>query len=154
MNCSGQCRTLVGRSQGSSKQSERAAQPAGLGPMAPRNRQRGEGRLKALVVLAILAGTIYVGVKVIPVLISNYEFQDALESTARLATVNRQSAEDIRTAVLKEAQSEEIPIAAEDIHVKDDGGHVEISADYSVTVDLRVYQWTLNFHPNAQNNPI
>jgi Domain of unknown function (DUF4845) len=118
MNRSGQCRKLGGRS-----------------PMAPRNRQSGEGRLKALVVLAILAGMIYVGVKVIPILVNNYEFQDALESTARLATVNRQSAEDIRTAVLKEAQSEEIPIAAEDIHVKDDGGHVEISADYSVTVD-------------------
>jgi hypothetical protein len=154
MNRSGQWRKLGGRSLAGSKEGERAAPPAGLGPMAPRDRQRGEGRLKAVIVLAILAGTIYVGVKVIPVLISNYEFQDALESTARLATVNRQSAEDIRTAVLKEAQSEEIPIAAEDIHVKDDGGHVEISADYSVTVDLRVYQWTLNFHPNAMNNPI
>jgi hypothetical protein len=137
-----------------SKQGERASQPAGPGPMALRDRQRGEGRLKAIVVLAILAGMIYVGVKVIPILINNYEFQDALESTARLATVNRQSAEDIRAAVLKEAQTEEIPIAVEDIHVKDEGGHVEISADYSVTVDLRVYQWTLNFHPNAENNPI
>lgn len=122
--------------------------------MAPRDRQRGGGRLKAIVVLAIVAGMIYVGVKVIPILISNYEFQDALESTARFATVNRQSAEDIRTAVLKEAQTEEIPVTADDIHVKDDGGRVEISADYSVTVDLRVYQWTLNFHPNATNNPI
>jgi hypothetical protein len=64
------------------------------------------------------------------------------------------SAEDIRASVLKEAQSEEIPLAAEDIHVKDEGGHVEISADYTVTVDLHVYQWTLNFHPSATNNPI
>ncbi len=137
MNRSGQCRKLGGRS-----------------PMALRDRQRGAGRLKAVVVLAIFAGMIYVGVKVLPILVNNYEFQDAIENTARFATVNRQSAEDIRTAVLKEAQNEEIPVAAEDIHVKDDGGHVEISADYSVTVDLRVYQWTLNFHPNAKNNPI
>lgn len=104
--------------------------------------------------LAIFAGMIYVAVKVIPVLISNYEFQDAIESTARLATVNRQSAEDIRASVLKEAQDDAIPIAADDIHVKDEGGHVEISADYSVTVDLHVYQWTLNFHPSAVNNPL
>lgn len=124
------------------------------GPLDLTDRQRGAGRLKAIVVLAIFAGMIYVGVKVIPILISNYEFQDAIESTARLATVNRQSAEDIRAAVLKEAQSEEIPLAAEDIHVKDEAGRVEISADYSVTVDLRVYQWTFNFHPNATNSPV
>jgi hypothetical protein len=26
--------------------------------------------------------------------------------------------------------------------------------DYSVTVDLGVYQWTLNFHPTATNNAL
>lgn len=154
MNRSGQCRKLGGRSLAGSKQSAGPAQRRCWTSLDVRDRQRGEGRLKAIVVLAIFAGMIYVGVKVIPILITNYEFQDAIESTARLATVNRQSAEDIRAAVLKEAQSEEIPIAAEDIHVKDEGGHVEISADYTVTVDLRVYQWTFNFHPNATNNPI
>ena len=97
---------------------------------------------------------IYVGVKVIPILVNNYQFQDAIESTARFASVNRQQPEDIRSAVLKEAQNEDIPIAVQDIHVKGDAGHVEIDADYSVTVDLKVYQWTLNFHPNARNNPL
>jgi hypothetical protein len=116
--------------------------------------QRGGGRLKALIFLGILGGLIYVGVKVIPILVNNYQFQDAIQSTARFATVNHQSAEEIRTAVLKEAQNEDIPITANDIHVTGQGGHVEISADYSVTVDLRVYQWTLNFHPSAQNNPL
>jgi len=149
-----ECQRLGGRSLVGWKQSEGPARRPGRAPMAQTDRQRGEGRLKAIVVLAIFAGMIYVGVKVIPILISNYEFQDAIESTARLATVNRESAEDIRAAILKEAQSEEIPLAAEDIHVKDEGGHVEISADYSVTVDLRVYQWTFNFHPNATNNPV
>jgi len=156
MNRFGQCRKLGrklgGRSLGYSNKSERAGQPPD--PMAARYRQRGAGRLKALVVLAIFAGMIYVAVKVIPVLVNNYEFQDAIESTARLATVNRQSADDIRASVFKEAQSEAIPIAAEDIHVRNDGGHVEISADYSVTVDLHVYQWTLSFHPSATNNPL
>jgi hypothetical protein len=68
--------------------------------------------------------------------------------------VNRQQPEDIRTAVLKEAQNEDIPIAVQDIHVKGEGGHVEIDAYYSVTLDLKVYQWTLNFHPYAKNNPL
>jgi len=152
MNRSGHCRKLGGRSLAGLTQTERAAQPPHV--MAARCRQRGAGRLKAVVVLAIFAGMIYVAVKVIPILVNNYEFQDSIQSTARMATVNRQSAEDIRASVLKEAQNEQIPIAAEDIHIKDEGGHVEISADYSVTVDLHVYQWTLNFHPSAMNNPI
>ena len=155
MNRSGQYLNLGGRSPAGSEESERAAaKRSRRRQITIKHGQRGAGRVKALFFLAVFAGMIYVGVKVIPILVNDYEFQDAIESTARFASVNRQNAEEIRTAVLKEAQNEEIPIVADDIHVKDDGGHVEISADYSVTVDLRVYQWTLNFHPGAKNNPI
>ena len=116
--------------------------------------QRGAGRLKALIFLVVFAAMIYTGIKVVPILVTNYEFQDAIESTARFATVNRQSSDEVRAAVLKEAQSEAIPITAADIHVRGEGGNVEISADYSVTVDLRFYQWTLNFHPAAKNDKL
>ena len=114
--------------------------------------QRGASRLKLILFLSLVVAIIYVGVKVIPVLVNNMQFQDAIESTARFASVNRQSVDDIRTAILKEAENEDIPIVANDIHVKGDGGNVEIAADYSVTVNLVVYQWTLNFHPYARNN--
>ena len=117
-------------------------------------RQRGSSRLKLVFFLALVVAMIYVGVKVIPILVNNMQFQDAIESTARFASVNRQTADDIRTAVLKEADNDDIPIAAQDIHVKGDAGRVEIAADYSVTVNLGVYQWTLNFHPYAKNNPL
>jgi len=106
------------------------------------------------VFVAILFASIFVGFKVIPILINNMQFQDGIESVARFASVNHQSPDDIRTAVLKEAQNEDIPIDAGNIHVKGESGHVEIAADYSVTVDLGLYQWTLNFHPYAKNNPI
>jgi YbbR domain-containing protein len=123
-------------------------------PLSARTSQRGASRLKLIGFLALLVAVIYTGVKVIPILVNNMQFQDAIESTARFASVNRQSVDDIRTSVLKEAQNEDIPIAPADIHVKGDGGHVEIAADYSVTVDLVLYQWTLNFHPHAKNNPL
>jgi len=116
--------------------------------------EHGGGRLKALVSVAVLAAMIYTGVKVIPLLVNNYQFQDAMQSTARFASVNRQTNEDIRAAVLKEAQNEDIPVQPSDIHIKGDSQHVEISADYSVTVDLMVYSWTLNFHPSVRNNAL
>jgi hypothetical protein len=143
------------RAPQASPETDRPRVIAARRPQLPtRCSEHGGGRLKAIIAIGMLAAMIYVGVKVIPILVNNYQFQDAMESTARFASVNRQQPEDIRSAVLKEAQNEDIPITAQDIHVKGDAGHVEIDADYSVTVDLKVYQWTLNFHPNARNNPL
>jgi hypothetical protein len=142
------------RSLGASGKSEGQGIRMPQKPLSARTSQRGASRLKLIGFLALLVAVIYTGVKVIPILVNNMQFQDAIESTARFASVNRQSVDDIRTSVLKEAQNEDIPIAPADIHVKGDGGHVEIAADYSVTVDLVLYQWTLNFHPHAKNNPL
>ena len=142
-----QIRSLARESDGAALMAGRQHLPASPG-------QRGSSRVKLIAFVAVVVIVIYVGVKVIPLLVNNMQFQDAIESTARFASVNRQTVEDIRTAVLKEAENEDIPIDAKDIHVKGDNGHVEIAADYSVTVNLGVYQWTLNFHPYAKNNPL
>jgi predicted membrane protein len=91
---------------------------------------------------------------VIPVLISEYEFQDSLQNIARFASVNRKTNEQIKQSVLEEAQKEDLPVQAEDIKVDGNAGNVHIQVDYSVTVDLKVYQWTLNFHPAATNMSI
>jgi hypothetical protein len=61
---------------------------------------------------------------------------------------------EVQKAVLEEAQKEDLPIQAEDIKVAGTGGNIHITVDYSVTVDLKVYQWTLNFHPAASNSAI
>ena len=119
-----------------------------------RNRQRGSGRFKAIVWTAILGFFVYACIKVVPVLIDQYEFQDIMITTARFASVKRQTAEDIRTELMKEAEKAQIPIRREDLRVTAANGNVKIDANYSVTVDLQVYQWTLNFHPSATNNSI
>lgn len=117
-------------------------------------RERGAGRLKAIVWLAILGVFVYVCIKVVPVLLNEYQFQDTMQSTARLATINRQSADDIHKSLVQEAEAKAIPVQPENIHVTADGGNVKISADYTVTVDLQVYQLTLNLHPSASNNAL
>ena len=148
------CPSEQSRRLADSHESDRRALTTRHGRIFSCPRQRGSSRLKLVLFLAVVVSMIYVGVKVIPILVNNMQFQDAIESTARFASVNRQTADDIRTAVLKEADNDDIPIAAQDIRVKGDSGRVEIAADYSVTVNLGVYQWTLNFHPYAKNNPL
>jgi cell division protein FtsL len=116
--------------------------------------ERGAGNLKAVVWTAILVAFVYTGVMVIPVLINEYEFQDSLQNIARFASVNHKTNEQVKQAVLDEAQKEDLPVQAEDVKVEGAQGNVHIDVAYSITVDLKVYQWTLNFHPDASNQPI
>jgi Domain of unknown function (DUF4845) len=119
-----------------------------------RDGERGAGNLKAIVWTLILAMMIYAGVKVVPVLIDEYQFQDSIQTIARFASANRQSVEQIRKDVANEALKNNLPIAPEDIHIEARNGNIKINADYSVMVDLKVYQWTLNFHPAASNSAL
>jgi hypothetical protein len=121
---------------------------------AIRNRQKGAGYLKPIVWTLILVSGVYVAVKVIPVLADEYEFQDSMQTIARNGSATGQPAEKIRDAVLKEAEKDELPVASDDIKIDGKGGNVRINVDYSVTVDLGVYQWTFNFHPAVSNNAL
>jgi cell division protein FtsL len=123
----------------------------GGGAATKRSREKGAGHLKAIIWTIVLVAFIYGAVMVIPVLINEYEFQDGLQTIARYASVNRKNNEQVKQAVLEEAQKEDLPVQAGDIKVEGSGGNVHINVDYSVTVDLKVYQWTLNFHPDATN---
>jgi len=113
--------------------------------------ERGAGRLKAIIWTVILVGFVFTCVKLFPILLNQYEFQDGMQTIARFATVNRQTPEDIRNAVLSEAEKDSVPITADDIKVEAVNGNVHIRVNYSVTVDLLVYRWTLNFHPEVSN---
>jgi hypothetical protein len=118
---------------------------------AKRNGERGGGHLKAIVWTAILVALIYAAAMLLPVLINEYQFQDSLQTIARFASVNRRTADDIKKSILEEADKEDLPVQADDIKVVSHNGNIQIDVDYSVIIDLKVYQWTLNFHPAASN---
>ena len=121
------------------------------GVVTKRNREAGKGHIKAIVWTMILVAFIYTTAMVLPILVNEYQFQDALQNIARFASVNRQNSDLIQKDVLAEAQKEDLPVEAADIKVESNSGNIRINVDYSVTVDLKVYQWTLNFHPAASN---
>jgi Domain of unknown function (DUF4845) len=113
------------------------------------DRERGTTRVKMLMWVAIFAFCMYVGIMVVPVLLAEYEFQDAMTTTARIGAASRLSPDQIRKTLADEAISDDVPVRPEDIHVESQGGHVQVSASYSVTVNLQVYEWTLTFNPSA-----
>ena len=123
------------------------AEPA----LLPSERERGGANLRAIVWTAILAAFIYVTAMTLPVLVNEYQFQDSLQDIARFASVNHRNEQQIKQAVLDVAQKQDLPVQPEDVTVHGSGGNVHINVEYSVTIDLKVYQWTLNFHPAANN---
>src|ERR1700681_2961817 len=125
-----------------------------VGAAPKRSGESGKGHLKAIIWTMILVAFIYVVAMILPVLINEYQFQDTLQNIARSASLYRKTNEQVRQAVFDEAQKEDLPVLAEDIKVEGNAGNIHINVDYSVTVDLKVYQWTLNFHPAATNMSI
>jgi hypothetical protein len=119
-----------------------------------REAQRGAGHFKAILWLLVFASFIYVMIKTVPVLVNDFEFQDGVQTIARFASATRQTPEQIRAAVLKEAKKDDVPIDTQDVEIEATMGDVRIHVEYSVIVDLMVYQWTLNFHPSASNDSL
>ena len=121
-----------------------------------RDGERGGSRTNLVIALLIVACMIFVAVKILPPYFANYQFQDSMQSEARFAnSYPKKDAGQIRDDLWRKAQDLSIPLASEDdIKVTDDGSLIDISADYSVLVDLKVYQFTLQFHPHADNHSI
>jgi hypothetical protein len=118
--------------------------------------QRGGSKLNLTITLAVMAAMVFGAIKIVPVYFANYEFQDALDSESRFALTGypKRNEEDIRDDIMKKAQDLGIPAKREAIQVSLGNGKVEISLDYSVPIDLVVYQWTPEFHPHADNHTI
>ncbi len=109
--------------------------------------------LRALFGLALVVGGIYVLYLVIPPYFNNYQFQDMIESEARLASYSsyHKNDQEIRDGIYKKAQDIGVEIAPEQIQVQHGAGNeIMISADYSVHVDLPLYAFDLNFHPSSK----
>jgi hypothetical protein len=118
--------------------------------------QRGGSKLNALFTIVILGAMAFVAVKIIPVYVAGYEFQDAIETESRFALTGypKKSVDDVRQDVFKKAQDLGLPITADTIRVDMTTGTVAIAVDYTVPIDLKVYQFNWDFHPHADNHTI
>jgi hypothetical protein len=112
--------------------------------------------MNLILTLLFMGVMVFIAVKIVPVFFANYQFQDSIESESRFALTGypKRSADDIREDLWKKAQDLGIPARKEDIRVVVSNGSVDLGVDYSVPIDLSVYQFTLQFHPHADNHTI
>ncbi len=107
--------------------------------------------IKALFGLFVVVAGFYVSWKVIPPYFNNYQFQDELESQARLNSYTTKSEQEIRDIVIKKAREFDIPLQDQQVTVQRAGSELSISADYTIHVDLPVYPLDLHFTPGSKN---
>ncbi|MGH9773216.1 MAG: hypothetical protein ACRD4Q_16220 [Candidatus Acidiferrales bacterium] len=118
--------------------------------------ERGGAKANLFFTLLILVAMAIGAVKIAPPYVDNYQFQDDINTEARFAltTYPKKTEDDIRQEVWKDAQGLGIPASPQDIQLDDNNGSLSIELDYSVPIDLYVYQFALQFHPHADNHTI
>lgn len=116
--------------------------------------ERGEGRLKGILIVVIVVLAIYTAWKVVPPYVNDYQLSDMMQEQSRFAMVNRYSEDQIRDKIYKEIVDLDIPAKREDIKIVANNNVVKISVDYTVPVDILVYHADLHFTPNSETKSL
>lgn len=123
-------------------------------PVPVNRSERGFLSFSGIFALVVLAAMIFLGIKLLPPFIMNYQLQSAVESIARRATYSPMTEADIRKALMQEANEAGVPLDDRQVFVQKGRGTVDIRVQYSVPVDLLVRQVELSFSPSAGNRNI
>jgi hypothetical protein len=113
--------------------------------------QRGEGRFKLIVVLAIFGAIAYVGFKIVPPYVNNYQLQDTCETESHFFAAHTKTDQKAKETVWLEVQSLGLPITQDMIKVERIGKTARISVDYTVTVTIFGLDVNLDFHPKGES---
>lgn len=119
-----------------------------------RNPERGGSTFSLLITLVVIGAALFAIVKVAPPYMNNYQLQDYMTTEARYALVNKKGEDDIRADMMKKIAELEIPATAKDLKIITSPTSTHITLTYVVHVDLKFYQFDLNFAPDADSHAI
>ena len=112
-------------------------------------------KLKPFLTIFVIVAVIYLGIKLVPPFFNDWQFQDFIESEARIDTYNMKPEADIRHDLMRSARENDIPITEDMLVVQRGNGSIYIGTKYKVHVDLPGYPVDLEFTPSSKNvNPV
>ncbi len=123
-------------------------------PRHPVATEQGGSRLQLLIALLIVAAIILAAVRITPVYVSSYEFEDAMRSQAKYAGVNDKSPQQIQRELHRKALELSLPLERKQISVTPAARGVRIAARYTVPVDLVVYTADFTFDFQADTGSV
>ncbi len=119
------------------------------------SKQSGMATFKAVVAVALFATVVYLGIKLVPPWVNNYQLQDYITSLVRRATYGQGVTEEsIRKDVLSKTKELRMPVKGEQIRVVKSTYGVNIDVKYNVVVKTPAYTFNLKFNPTAGNKMI
>jgi len=124
------------------------------GESRQRRHERGEGKLKGIVIVVIIVLAIYTAWKIVPPYVNDYQLSDMMQEQSRYAMVNHYTEEQIREKIYKEIIDLDIPAKKEDIKIVANNNVVKISLDHTIPVDVLVYHTDLHFTPNSETKSL
>jgi hypothetical protein len=120
----------------------------GTPPISRRHGERGEGRLKLLLVLVILGVVAYSGYQYVPVALQAYQFKDVMQQTVNTAAVQPQTTSDSLKKLLTDRALEygAPPPPATQVQITQQEGRWQARVQYTREVPLPfyVYQYTFD----------
>ncbi|HEY6944705.1 MAG TPA: hypothetical protein VI431_06165 [Candidatus Acidoferrum sp.] len=116
--------------------------------------ERGEGKLKGILIVTIVVLAIYTAWKMVPPFVNDYQLADKMQEQSRYAMVNHYTEDQIRDNIFKVITDLDIPAKREDIKIVANNNVVKISLDYTVPVDVLVYHTDLHFSPNSETKSL
>jgi hypothetical protein len=111
--------------------------------------ERGEGRVGALIALAVVGIAIFLGVKIVPVRVAAYEFRDFVEQECRYAAVRKHD-DQVRKRILDKAEELEIPLDPKRLKLERTRSEMIISASFEQPIDLKVYTYVYKYEVNER----
>ena len=119
------------------------------------SKQSGMATFKAVVTVAIFATFVYLGIKLVPPWVNDYQLQDYITSLVRKATYAQGVTEEsIRSDVLSKTKDLRMPVKGSQIRVVKSTYGVNIDVKYNVLVETPAYTFNLKFNPTAGNKMI
>jgi hypothetical protein len=109
-------------------------------------RERGEGRLKALVALAVIAAVAYVAMQFVPVYMRSIQMEDETQAIVRQAALSNLREADVKARLVEKAVEYNLPDNVK-IEVTRNGKKVMAHVAYiqPVTLPYYTYNWAFNF---------
>ena len=94
--------------------------------------------------LAIIGIAAFLGVKIIPVRVTAYEFRDFIDEECRFAAVRGSDAEVVKR-ILEKAKELEIPLDKKKLTLERTRSHMTIEATYEQPIDLKLTTYVYKF---------
>jgi len=99
----------------------------------------------------VVAGGFYLGWKVLPSYIENYQFQQEIQSIARNNEYTPLDENGIRDQVKRKITDIGVPVNPQDVLIQKVGSDVTIGTNYTVHIDAVFYPFDITFHPATRD---